>query len=155
MKHAPMKHASVKPAILAAALLATLGLVAGCSPSGETPAEHSSADRAAGHTRSSSGLPVGRADAGEKLAGTKNAKTGQACVDCHGAAGNAPIDPTYPKLGGQYHDYIAHSLQLYRDGDRANALMASQASDLTDQQIADLAAYFGAQPTELRDLSHL
>jgi Cytochrome c553 len=150
-----MNHTNIKPVILAAALLATLGLVAGCSPSGETPAEHSSADRAAGHTKSSAGLPVGRIAAGEKLAGTRNAKTGQACVDCHGAAGNAPIDPSYPKLGGQYYDYVAHSLQLYRDGDRTNALMASQAADLSDQQIADLAAYFGAQPTELTDLSHL
>lgn len=155
MKPALMKRALMKPAILAAALVATLGLAAGCSPSGETPAEHSSADRAEGHTRSSAGLPAGRVDAGEKLATTRNAKTGQACVDCHGAGGNAPIDPTYPKLGGQYHDYIAHSLQLYRDGDRKNALMASQATDLTDQQIADLAAYFGAQPNQLRDLSHL
>ncbi len=150
-----MNRTNIKPVILAAALLAALGLVAGCSPSGETPAEHSSADRAAGHTRSSAGLPAGRIDAGEKLASARNAKTGQACVDCHGAAGNAPIDPSYPKLGGQYYDYIAHSLQLYRDGDRTNALMASQAADLTDQQIADLAAYFGAQPTELTDLSHL
>ena len=138
--------------LLAIALLATAATLAACSPAGQTPAEHSSADRGQGHTRSSSGLPEGHAAAGEKLASTKNAKTGQACVDCHGAAGNAPIDPTYPKLGGQYHDYIAHSLQMYRDGDREHALMASQATDLTDQQIADLAAYFGTQPTQLRDL---
>ena len=139
---------------LAIALLAAA--LAGCSPAGQTPAEHSSADRSVGHTSSSAGLPAGHIAAGEKLAGTKNAKTGQACVDCHGAAGNAPIDPTYPKIGGQYHDYIAHSLQMYRAGDRAGSptsdLMAGQARDLSDQQIADLAAYFGAQPTQLRDL---
>jgi cytochrome c553 len=150
-----MHRIVVKPALIAAALLATLGFVAGCSPAGQTPAEHSSADRGPGHTKSSAGIPAGHAEAGEKLAGTKNARTGQACVDCHGASGNAPIDPTYPKLGGQYHDYIAHSLQLYRDGDRTNTLMASQAAELTDQQIADLAAYFGSQPSHLRDLSHL
>jgi cytochrome c553 len=144
-----MSKTTLAIALLAAAL-------AGCSPAGQTPAEHSSADRSAGHTSSSAGLPAGHAAAGEKLAGTKNAKTGQACVDCHGAGGNAPIDPTYPKLGGQYHDYIAHSLQMYRDGDRAGSptsdLMAGQARDLSDQQIADLAAYFGSQPTQLRDL---
>jgi len=123
-----------------------------CSSPNETPAEHSSADRAAGHSASSAGLPGGHADAGQKLATTKNAETGQACVDCHGAGGNAPIDPTYPKLGGQYHDYIAHSLQMYRDGDRTNALMAGQAKSLSDQQIADLAAYFGSQQTQLHDL---
>ena len=138
----------------AIALLASLALAA-CSPAGQTPAEHSSADRAEGHTNSSSGIPAGRAAIGEKLATTRNAATGQACVDCHGPGGNAPIDPSYPKLGGQYHDYLAHSLQMYRDGDRANALMASQAKALDDQQIADLAAYFGSQPSELRDLSHL
>ena len=142
--------------VLAIALLAASGaLLSACSPSGETPAEHSAADRSEGHTSSSAGLPAGNADAGAQLAQTKNAKTGQACVDCHGAAGNAPIDPTYPKLGGQYHDYIAQALQKYRDGDRQHALMAAQAADLSDQQIADLSAYFGAQPTQLRDLSHL
>ena len=149
-----------KPNLLAIALLAatgtlSLGLLSACSPAGETPAEHSSADRSEGHTSSSSGLPAGDAAAGAKLAGTKNAKTGQACVDCHGAGGTAPIDPTYPKLGGQYHDYIAQALQKYRDGDRKHPLMASQAAGLTDQQIADLAAYFGSQPSQLRDLSHL
>jgi cytochrome c553 len=139
---------------LAIALLAAAGLLAGCSGA-DTPAEHSGADRAAGHTRSSAGLPAGHVDAGEQRATTKNEKTGQACVDCHGEAGNAPIDPTYPMLGGQYHDYLAHSLQLYRDGDRSNAIMASQAADLTDQEIADLAAYFAAQPSRLKDLSSL
>jgi cytochrome c553 len=141
---------------LAIALLAATAALVACSPAGQTPAEHSSADRSAGHTTSSAGLPAGHAAAGEKLAGTKNAKTGQACVDCHGAAGNAPIDPTYPKLGGQYYDYIAHSLQMYRAGDRAGSptsdLMAGQARELSDQQIADLAAYFGSQPSQLRDL---
>ena len=44
---------------------------------------------------------------------------------------------------------------MYRDGDRENALMAAQAKNLTDQQIADLAAYFGEQPTQLRDLHGL
>ncbi|MDB6163300.1 MAG: cytochrome domain protein [Xanthomonadaceae bacterium] len=145
--------AHVRP--LAIVLLASGLVLAGCTPAGETPAAHSSADRSEGHSESSAGLPPGHADAGQKLASTKNVETGQACVDCHGPAGNAPIDPTYPKLGGQYHDYIAHSLQLYRDGDRQNALMSAQAKKLTDQQIADAAAYFGSQPTRLRDLSGL
>ena len=144
---------------LAIATLAAGLALAGCTPSGETPAGHSSADRSEGHSASSAGLPPGHAVDGLKLATTKNADTGQACVDCHGAAGNAPIDPTYPKLGGQYHDYIAHSLQMYRDGDRSGTtttnLMGGQAKNLTDQQIADAAAYFGSQSTQLRDLHGL
>ena len=77
-------------------------------------------------------------------------------MDCHGADGNSPIDATYPKLGGQYADYIEHALQAYRSGDRGGStttdLMGSQAKELTDQQIADLAAYYGSVTGQLRDL---
>ena len=137
---------------LAIALLATFA-IAGCAEKpAEGAAEHAAGEAHAAVRSSSAGLPAGHMAAGEKLAGTKNASTGQSCVDCHGAAGNAPIDPTYPKLGGQYHDYLAHALQAYRGGNREHALMSSQAKDLTDQQIADLAAYFGSRESKLRDL---
>jgi cytochrome c553 len=138
--------------ILAIALLtATVGLV-GCSKS-EEASEEAAAEAGTHEAQSSSaGLPAGNIAAGEKLASTKNAKTGQACVDCHGAEGNAPIDASYPKLAGQYGDYIAHSLQAYRDGRREHALMSSQATDLTDQQISDLGAYFGSRTGNLKDL---
>lgn len=132
---------------LAIALLATLAL-AGCA---DKPAEGAASAHAEAKS-SSAGLPSGHVAAGEALASTKSASTGQSCIDCHGANGNAPIDPTYPKLGGQYHDYLAHSLQAYRGGNREHALMSSQAKDLSDQQIADLAAYFGSRDTQLRDL---
>lgn len=140
-----IKNLAIAPALLVLAVALTA-----CS-GGDTPAEHSEADRAPGHSSSSAGLPAGHIAAGEKLASTKGA-TGQSCVDCHGAEGNAPIDATYPKLGGQYYDYIAHSLQNYRSGHREHALMSSQAKGLTDQQIADLAAYFGSRNGNLRDL---
>ncbi|HSD17790.1 MAG TPA: c-type cytochrome [Thermomonas sp.] len=107
------------------------------------------------HASSSAGMPAGHVDAGKALASKKGA-SGQACVDCHGADGNNPIDATYPKLGGQYHDYIEHALKAYRAGDRGGStttdLMGSQAKELTDQQIADLAAYYGSIQGQLRDL---
>ena len=110
---------------------------------------------AGAHASSSAGLPKGDAEAGKALA-SKKGSTGQSCVDCHGAEGNAPIDASYPKLGGQYADYIEHSLQAYRSGDRGGSpttdLMGSQAKGLTDQQIADLAAYFAGATSTLRDL---
>lgn len=101
---------------------------------------------------SSAGLPAGRIAEGETQANAKGPATGQSCIDCHGADGNVPLDDSYPKLGGQYADYLAHALQQYRDGRREHALMSQQASHLTDQQIADLAAYFGSRPSQLRDL---
>ena len=133
------------------ALLCALALSA-CGGGNDVPAEHSQADRSEGHTSSSSGLPEGHVDAGKQLAEAKGKATGQACVDCHGAEGNAPIDATYPKLGGQYGDYIAHALQAYRAGNRQHALMTPQAAQLSDQDISDLAAYFGSRSTQLRDL---
>ena len=120
----------------------------------EAAAEGEHAAEAA-HASSSAGMPTGNIEAGKALASKKGA-SGQACVDCHGADGNAPIDASYPKLGGQYADYLAHSLQAYRSGARGGSpttdLMASQAKDLNDQQIADLAAYFGGVGGQLRDL---
>lgn len=134
---------------IAIALLCALTLAA-CGKSEEGHSGEAEAHEVA--KSSSAGLPGGNLEAGKKLASTKNAETGQACVDCHGAEGNKPIDPTYPKLGGQYASYIEHALQAYRKGDRENVLMASQAKALTDQQIADLGAYFNAAPGQLHDL---
>ena len=147
-----MTNAYSAKAVLAIALLTAAVALTGCSKSEES-AEGAEAEAPIEH--SSAGLPSGDVAAGEKFASTKNAKTGQACVDCHGAEGNAPIDPTYPKLAGQYDDYIAHSLQAYRDGKRENALMSSQAAALTDQQIADVAAYFSSRNGSVRDLHGL
>lgn len=141
--------------ILAIALLTAAVALTGCSEPEKATGD--AAPEAGTHEAksSSAGLPAGNIAAGEKLASTKNAKTGQSCVDCHGAEGNAPIDASYPKLAGQYGDYLAHSLQAYRDGRREHALMSSQAADLTDQQISDLGAYFGSRTGNLKDLEGL
>jgi cytochrome c553 len=101
----------------------------------------------------------GDAARGEKLSVSKDIANKQSCVDCHGAAGAKPIDPTYPVLAGQYQDYLFHALKAYRDGGRDHALMsghmraATAAKTLDDQGIADLAAYFAAQPSPLADLN--
>jgi cytochrome c553 len=141
-----MSRALAMPRIALAAALALA--LAACGSDDSASAEDHGADRRS----SSAGLPAGRVDAGKALAAVKGQATGQSCIDCHGADGNTPLDPSYPKLGGQYRDYLAHSLQMYRGGDRENALMAQQARDLSDQQIADLAAYFASRPSQLRDL---
>lgn len=138
------------PGALAIALLATVAAV-GCS---QQPADagHAADAEHAAPTSSSAGLPAGHLAAGEALASSKGAATGQSCVDCHGAEGNAPIDPSYPVLAGQYADYLGHALQAYRSGNRDHALMSSQAKSLSDQQIADLAVYFASRNSELTTL---
>src|SRR5579863_153703 len=70
------------------------------------------------------------------------------CLGCHGIDGykNAYPDYSVPKLDGQHPEYLAAALKGYRDGDRAHLTMHSQASTLSDQDIADVATYFSGKP---------
>lgn len=122
-------------------------LASACTPAADPQSGNSQAP--------SAGLPAGNINAGQARAELKGKATGQSCIDCHGADGNAPIDPSYPKLGGQYADYLAQALLGYRDGRRTHVLMTPQAVDLSDQEIADLSAWFGSRPGQLRDLTKL
>jgi len=76
---------------------------------------------------------LGNADQGK----TKSAT----CAACHGADGNSAV-ADYPKLAGQHATYLESTLKAYRDGSRANAIMQGMAAALTDNDIADLAAYY-------------
>lgn len=74
------------------------------------------------------------------------------CQACHGADGNA-VDPQYPRLAGQYRDYIARALHEYKSGGRKNPIMAGFATPLSDEDIQNLAAYFASLPDgKLTDL---
>ena len=70
------------------------------------------------------------------------------CLGCHGIDGyrNAYPDYSVPKLEGQSAEYLLAALHGYRDGDRSHLTMHSQASELSDQDMADVAAYFAGQP---------
>lgn len=104
-------------------------------------------------------LLVALAFSGIALAGPKaNLANGKkkaiaVCAACHGPDGNKTLDPSYPKLGGQYPEYLAKSLHEYKSGKRKNAIMAGQAQSLSEQDIADLSAYYGAQASHIHDLS--
>ena len=90
-------------------------------------------------------LLAGSAMAGDPAAGETKAQT---CVACHGEGGNSSL-PMNPKLAGQYASYLEHALRSYRDGGRKNPIMAAQVAALSEEDIADLAAYFAAQPSEM------
>src|SRR5712664_1479597 len=86
------------------------------------------------------------------LQGKGNPQRGKAlsytCLGCHGVDGYKNAYPNYsvPELEGQHPEYLAAALKEYRDGDRAHLTMHSQASTLTDQDIADIIAYFAGKP---------
>lgn len=66
------------------------------------------------------------------------------CVACHGTDGKATAD-IYPSLSGQSATYLDMALKAYRAGERGggmSAIMTPQATNLSDQDIADLAAYY-------------
>lgn len=69
------------------------------------------------------------------------------CMGCHGIPGYKTAFPsTYnvPKLGGQHAAYIVKALQAYKSGDRTHPSMRAIAAGLTEQDMADVAAYYAA-----------
>jgi cytochrome c553 len=94
------------------------------------------------HLSLSLGL-AGAAYAGDYEAGKKIAE--EKCQACHGEAGNKPITPDMPRLGGQHYDYLLHSLHAYKSGARNNPMMAPMAQPLSDKDMRDAAWYFSKQ----------
>ena len=89
-------------------------------------------------------LAEGDPAAGEELAYT--------CLGCHGIDGYRNAYPSYrvPQLGGQRADYIELALKAYRSGARPHPTMRAQGGSLSDQDIADIAAWFqGEAPVEV------
>ena len=81
--------------------------------------------------------------AGDAAAGEGKAAV---CAACHGKDGIAMV-PVYPNLKGQHAPYLESSLKAYRDGQRMGgnaAIMTPMAKNLSDQDIADLAAYYSS-----------
>jgi cytochrome c553 len=68
----------------------------------------------------------------------------QLCIACHGADGNSATGD-FPKLAGQNADYLQAALHQYKSGKRKNQIMAGFAGGLSDEDMANLAAYFSAQ----------
>lgn len=83
---------------------------------------------------------------------TGNPQRGQilsyTCLGCHGIQGyrNAYPDYAVPRLRGQSEQYIITALHEYKSGLRDHPTMRLQASSLSDQDIADVAAYFSGKP---------
>ncbi len=79
-------------------------------------------------------------------------KVSAVCAACHGADGNKTLDNTYPKLAGQYPDYLVKVLKDYKSGKRSNAIMGAQAQALSDADMANVAVYFASLKSQLGTL---
>jgi len=122
-------------AALLAGALAGLTLAQTPAPTATPPAT-SSAPAAAAEAAPTPGDP----HRGKELSYT--------CLGCHGIDGyrNAYPDYSVPKLEGQHPEYLVAALHGYRDGDRSHLTMHSQASELSDQEILDIAVFFAGKP---------
>lgn len=68
------------------------------------------------------------------------------CLGCHAVPTYTNTYPVYhvPKVGGQHEEYIIAALLAYRSGQRGHETMHGNAAGLSDQDIADIAAFFAA-----------
>jgi cytochrome c553 len=89
------------------------------------------------------------AAAADVVGNAKNAENKVAmCIGCHAIPGYKAVYPEVyqvPMIGGQTAAYIENSLKAYRKGDRKHPSMRGIAGSLSDQDIADLAAYYSQQ----------
>jgi len=66
------------------------------------------------------------------------------CASCHGADG-VSLNPLWPNLAGQKEQYLVKQIKAFRDGTRNDPMMAPMVASLSDDDIANLAAYYAAQ----------
>lgn len=96
-----------------------------------------------------SGLVLGIAASAHAAGDAKAGKIKTfACQGCHGIPGTKTAFPdlySVPKLGGQHPQYIVSALKAYKTGQRNHTTMQANASTLSDQDMEDIAAYYGAK----------
>ena len=83
--------------------------------------------------------------AGDVAAGKEKSAS---CAACHGADGNS-VNPEWPKLAGQHAGYLVKQLAYFQDGERVNETMKGMASNLSEQDREDLAAYYSSQKVKI------
>lgn len=94
---------------------------------------------------STTGASTGNIENGQLLAFT--------CAGCHGIEEFRNAYPNFrvPKIAGQNETYLVNALKAYRSGDRSHPTMVAQASSFSEQDIADLAAYFASRKPQQQD----
>ena len=85
-------------------------------------------------------MPLSSHAAGDVAAGKAKAAP---CAACHGAEGISPTD-IWPNLAGQKVGYLIKQLKAFRDGGRKDPVMSPMAAGLSDDDIANLAAYYSS-----------
>lgn len=111
----------------------------------------SASSKASAEVKSSAGINVASNDSPESIklrSGPGDAVAGQEkaalCQGCHGETGNS-TETLIPKLAGQYGKYIAKQVRNYQAGIRSHQIMGAVAASITEDELADIAAFFASQ----------
>lgn len=99
--------------------------------------------------------PLAKAEGGSEKARELVARGG--CTTCHGDSFSKPMDPSYPKIAGQYADYLYVALKAYKTTDkemigRSNPVMGGIAKQFSNEELRVLADYLGSLPSELKTI---
>lgn len=76
----------------------------------------------------------------------KGQEKSAACIGCHGVGGNSVV-PTFPKLAGQHESYLLKQLKDFKLTSRKDAIMMGLVMPLSDEDMANISAYYAAQKT--------
>jgi cytochrome c553 len=81
-----------------------------------------------------------------------------ACASCHGENYNKPIDGSYPKIAGQYPDYLFNALKSYKvEGNanvgRGNAIMSAQVKQFSNAELKAIAQFLGSLPADVHTVA--
>jgi cytochrome c553 len=85
-----------------------------------------------------------RIGTGDPVAGRKKVQL-ENCQECHGITG-VSSSPSFPKLSGQYAEYIIKQLKDFQSGKRKHPVMSVMSEGLTEDDVTDIAAYFASNP---------
>jgi cytochrome c553 len=135
---------AVRAVAIAAIAGCALSGALGQAPPAQAPAAQTPAAAAPAAPAAQSATP-----AAQHPADPQHGKTvTYTCLGCHGIDGYKNAYPMYsvPELRGQNPDYLLAALHGYRDGDRAHITMHSQTETLSEQDMADAAAYLAGKP---------
>jgi cytochrome c553 len=129
-----------------------LGFIGSSGAAENAPATQSPAEQAA-PAQPAASQPAAAPAAAPKSAGNADAgrRKSSMCAGCHNIPGYRTAFPevySVPRINGQHAAYIVSALKAYKSGERKHPSMRAIAASLSDEDMADLAAFYSAPPAQ-------
>jgi cytochrome c553 len=136
-------------------LCSALALTAGLAAAAQTQEPAGAPAQAPPAAPAPSAAAPAKSPAAASAEASGNAESGRQkssmCVGCHNIPGYKTAFPSVysvPKLDGQHAKYVVSALRAYKSGERSHPSMRAVAASLSDQDMADLAAFYASEPAK-------